>query len=39
MGRLSVGKFMEFMEISRHEAMSYVETEEYALGEVQLTPA
>jgi Zn-dependent peptidase ImmA (M78 family) len=38
-GEMSVGKFAEFMEVSRREAMSYMEMEEYALGEVQLTPA
>jgi hypothetical protein len=38
-GEISLGKFAEFMEISRREALSYVETEEASLGEVQLTPA
>lgn len=38
-GDMSIGKFMEFMEISRREAMKYMEAEEYALGEIQLTPA
>jgi predicted HTH domain antitoxin len=38
-GEISVGKFSEFMEISRREAMNYMEMEEYALGEIQLTPA
>lgn len=38
-GEVSLGKFMEFMEVSRREAMRYMESEEYALGEVQLTPA
>lgn len=38
-GEISVGRFAEFMEISRREALSYVETEEAPLGEVQLTPA
>lgn len=36
-GEMSLGKFTEFMEISRREAMKYLELEEYALGEIQLT--
>ena len=38
-GEISLGKFMEFMQMSRREALKYQETEEYALGEIQLTPA
>ena len=38
-GEMSVGKFMAFMEISRREAMTYMEMEEYAPGDIQLTPA
>ena len=38
-GEVSLSRFADFMEISRREALSYVETEEAPLGEVQLTPA
>ena len=38
-GELSVGRFMEYTEIGRKEAMSYQEQEENLLGEVQLTAA
>lgn len=35
-GEMSVGKFMEYMEVSRREAMSYLRQEEDTLGEVQV---
>ncbi len=38
-GEISLGRFMEFMEVSRREAMKYLAIEEYAIGEIQLTPA
>jgi|SRR5579871_2477450 len=38
-GEISLGKFTEFMGVSRREAMNYIASEEYALGEIQLTPA
>ena len=38
-GEVSLGRFMEYTEISRREAMSYQEQEETLLGEVQLTAA
>ncbi|GAB4462979.1 MAG: hypothetical protein OHK0029_30840 [Armatimonadaceae bacterium] len=35
-GEMSVGKFMEYMEVSRRVAMSHLRQEEDTLGEVQL---
>jgi Zn-dependent peptidase ImmA (M78 family)/transcriptional regulator with XRE-family HTH domain len=38
-GELSIGRFVEYTEMNRKEAMSYLEQEEDLLGEVQLTAA
>lgn len=38
-GEISLGRFIEYTEVSRKEAMSYQEQEENLLGEVQLTAA
>jgi len=38
-GSISIGKFAEFLEISRHEAMKYVEQEVTDDEEVPVTPA
>jgi Zn-dependent peptidase ImmA (M78 family) len=38
-GEISLGRFIEYTEVSRREAMSYQEQEENLLGEVQLTAA
>jgi hypothetical protein len=35
-GELPAGKFADLVEISRREATTYTEAEEYALGEVEL---
>ena len=36
-GELSIGRFMEYTEMNRREAMNYYEQEDEVLGEVQLT--